>query len=329
MMGWKNIWLIRFYLYLFLNTTLLYIPNVLLRRKNRYIFILKRLGVGDDIIVTSMLEHYSRKGKVYLIYQSYPEVFENLNLKKYFLKRNFFNNQLISFLRTSTHSNIIGSSNGNSSEQNYLIYPEVREGRLFLRDVLFLSRKDVLNELKIVPKDARIIFSNSEKIKMGKKWDYLIKEKIGLVISEPLKKPGCSAKDWGADKVQKVIDLTKDKIYWVQVGSTADKKLEGCVDLRDKTSLRELFYLCSKSRLVFTTEGLLTHLSSAFNVPCYTIYSGFHYPEISRYKNIIPIEPSPLPDCSYCWESPCKLYEKPKCLENISIKEVVRKINEH
>ena len=91
-----------------------------------------------------------------------------------------------------------------------------------------------------------------------------------------------------------------------------------------------MFYLISKSKLTFTPEGIITHVSAAFDIPCISIYTGYHYSEISKYKETIPILPHPLPKCAYCFKKVCPISKDKNvglCEKNISLKEMISKIN--
>lgn len=77
---------------------------------------------------------------------------------------------------------------------------------------------------------------------------------------------------------------------------------------------------------VLCTEGLYTHLSSAFNKRCYTIFSGYHPVNISKYSNVIPIVSDKKIPCANCWLLKCPFYENPICLKNITVHKVINTI---
>lgn len=71
-------------------------------------------------------------------------------------------------------------------------------------------------------------------------------------------------KMWAFDRYQEVVNRTRDKITWVQVGSLKHdhQKLENVVDLRGKTSHRSLLKLVLNSSGVLTANSYLMHLST-------------------------------------------------------------------
>lgn len=107
-------------------------------------------------------------------------------------------------------------------------------------------------------------------------------------------------KEWFPERFQSVVDALSDKFRFVQVGAAADPKLDGAVDLRGKTSLREAAAILSRSRLFVGLVGGLMHLARAVDCPAVIVYGGRERPQISGYicnKNL-----SAAPPCSPCWQ---------------------------
>ena len=87
-----------------------------------------------------------------------------------------------------------------------------------------------------------------------------------------------TAKQWPVEYYQEVIDATRHKWEWVQIGQTKDghthPDLKNVIDLRDKTSIRELF------RLVYHSQGglgpitFLQHVCAALDRPYGCIAGG-------------------------------------------------------
>lgn len=136
------------------------------------------------------------------------------------------------------------------------------------------------------------------------------------VINPVAKDTYTKVKGWGVDNFQKVVNTTKN-INWVQVGMQSDALLTGCVDLRGRTSLRELCVLVGRSKLVFANEGLINHIASAFpKVNSFVLMSGFTPVEYVRYPNTTPIACTPQVSCAPCWLTQCA-QEIKQCTENI------------
>jgi hypothetical protein len=78
-----------------------------------------------------------------------------------------------------------------------------------------------------------------------------------------------TAKGWSTHRYQEVVNATKDKIAWVQIGSAADShpNLENVVSLVGHTNLRQLIRVFYRSALVLTPVSLPMHLAAAVPMP--------------------------------------------------------------
>lgn len=329
-----------FLLFLILNYLLLFIPNIILKRKNIYTIIFHGFGIGDMLVFSSAIEYLNKKENVaFNIYSSHPEIFSNLKgiVKNKLIKKNYFSKILYYFFESSVHSNIISYFGGNlyfkrygpkyKSKNSY--YGNImKENKLYLLDVFLFPRKDFLKKIAGRNKKPIINFSIEEIKIYEKKYFNLLKKPFVVTASGTSNE--IKSKSISIRKMDKIIKEFNKKINWVQLGTLNDKKLnEINVDLRGKTSLRELFYLISKSKFTFVNEGLITHVSAAFDIPSISIYTGYHYPEISSYKTTIPMVPKILPFCAYCFKKTCKYTKKgkAKCSSEIDLKEIIKKIN--
>ena len=107
-------------------------------------------------------------------------------------------------------------------------------------------------------------------------------------------------KEWRMEHFQLVIDSFPD-FLWVQPGVPDEPLLDGVIDLRGKTTLRELFYVIANARFTLSIEGLYNHIAGAFLQPSFVVYSGYFFPEAFAYKNTTAIIQEHLPDCSPCF----------------------------
>lgn len=75
-------------------------------------------------------------------------------------------------------------------------------------------------------------------------------------------------KMWEFDRFQQVVDRTKDKIQWVQIGSDkhVHKRLNNVIDMVNKTSHRQLLSLMYRSSGVITANSYAMHLAT---IPMY------------------------------------------------------------
>jgi len=127
-------------------------------------------------------------------------------------------------------------------------------------------------------------------------------------------------KQWKPDRFQEVVENLRHAYTFVQVGSPRDPQLEGVVDLRGKTSLRQTGAVMSQSLVFIGLVGFLMHLARAVDCRSVIVYGGREAPWQSGYssnENIF----TPL-DCSPCW-----LWSKcdhgHKCMDDINASHVI------
>lgn len=107
-------------------------------------------------------------------------------------------------------------------------------------------------------------------------------------------------KEWGLENFQAVVDAFPD-IIWIQPGAPEELLLDGVIDLRGETNLRELFYLIAHARFTLAIEGLYNHIAGAFHQPSFVIFSGHFFPEAFAYDNTVAIIQKNMPTCSPCF----------------------------
>ena len=167
---------------------------------------------------------------------------------------------------------------------------------------------------------------------------------------------------WSTERYQKVIDHYRDRILFVQVGLAAHHHppLNGVLDLRGRTSLRELV------RLVYSAQGVLcgitslTHLAAAvpvrqqyaaptFQRPCVVIAGGREPALLTAYPDHQVLHTGGSVTCSEggCWKSRTKPLndgsefdlpqyrcidvagDLPRCMDLISARDVTRRIESY
>ena len=133
-------------------------------------------------------------------------------------------------------------------------------------------------------------------------------------------------KDLGFENFQHIVKLSKN-INWIQVSLHGNMKLLGVIDCFD-TTLRELFYLTSQAKFVLSAEGLLNHISSAFNIKSYVVHSGFSQVSLSNYINTTVISNHSACEFAPCWRlEECGVKNKP-CIFGITPDTVLETITE-
>ena len=127
-------------------------------------------------------------------------------------------------------------------------------------------------------------------------------------------------KQWYPERFQAVVDGLKSQFKFVQLGAASDPALEGVVDLRGKTRIRETAALLSHCRLYLGNIGFLMHLARAVECPSVIVFGGREAPWQSGYTcntNLYSAEP-----CAPCW-----LWNKCDhgriCMDRITAAEVI------
>ncbi len=171
-----------------------------------------------------------------------------------------------------------------------------------------------------------------------------------------------TAKLWETARFQQVVDATKDRITWVQVGRNEHNHpaLKNVVDLRDKTNHRQFIQLMYRSAGVLTGVSYPMHLSTIpmFNYngrerPCVVVAGGREPPVWEMYTNhqylhtcgmlqccdqggcwksrIVPLNDNDSKDRSLC-VFPVKTGSGqviPKCMDMITVEDVVNAIEKY
>jgi len=97
------------------------------------------------------------------------------------------------------------------------------------------------------------------------------------------------------------------------------------VDLREKTSLRELVAIVASGDLTVGPISGPTHIAAAFGVPSVVLYGGYENPICSRYLGNLNLAENP--SCSPCWlREPCP-YDR-MCLRRIPASRLVRAVKQ-
>ena len=106
----------------------------------------------------------------------------------------------------------------------------------------------------------------------------------------------------------------------IQLGSHGDPKLEGAMDLRGKTTLRQSAAILANSFVFVGLAGFLMHLARAVDCRSVIIYGGREKPSQTGYvanKNLYS-----QVRCAPCWlRNPCDFDRK--CMDMITSQQVI------
>lgn len=213
-------------------------------------------------------------------------------------------------------------------------------------------------DLKIRPTEFRGDIHVSD---LEKSWYSQAREILGedvpfwIVVSGG--KLDFTAKWWDPRRFQEVVDRFRGRILFVQVGEEGHHHppLEGVLDLRGKTDLRQLVRLVYHSQGVLTAVNALMHLAAAVEVkggeprnrPCVVVAGGREPSQWEAYPHHQFLHTNgALLCCDHggCWKSRVKplgdgdpadrpenlcvdvVGDLPRCMDMISAADVVRRI---
>jgi ADP-heptose:LPS heptosyltransferase len=95
------------------------------------------------------------------------------------------------------------------------------------------------------------------------------------------------------EKWQKIVDATKNKIKFVQIGEPNKRRLNNVIYLNGKTTFREVSSILRKAKLFVSSEGGLVHLANATETKSIVIYTSYHvYLPIFHYPENVSIDTS-------------------------------------
>ncbi|MEP6669627.1 MAG: glycosyltransferase family 9 protein [Chthoniobacter sp.] len=106
-------------------------------------------------------------------------------------------------------------------------------------------------------------------------------------------------KEWLPDRFREVCGRLRETHTIVQIGSAQDPLLEGAVDLRGQTSLRQSAAILTNSAVFIGLVGFLMHLARAVDCRGVIVYGGRERPEQTGYVANINLIGNP--PCSPCW----------------------------
>ena len=134
-------------------------------------------------------------------------------------------------------------------------------------------------------------------------------------------------KEWFPDRFQRVVDALRGDYTLVQLGSAKDPPLDGCLDLRGKTSIRESAAILANSTVFLGQVGFLMHLTRAVDRPAVIVYGGREMPWQTGYSCNTNLYTELY--CSPCWRwNACHNPVERDCMRRIDVDEVVSAVRE-
>ena len=145
--------------------------------------------------------------------------------------------------------------------------------------------------------------------------EQVVMQSTGLGAAWPMRN-----KEWYIERFQEVCAELRAEVKVIQVGSANDPKLEGALDLRGRTTIRQTAAILANSLVFVGLEGFLMHLARAVDCRSVIIYGGRVKPSQTGYvanKNLYQ-----QVRCAPCWlRNPCDFDRK--CMDMITVPQVV------
>lgn len=247
-------------------------------------------GIGDDLLCTIVIAQLKKKGvKNIWIKTLYPELYKNNPFVDRIIKKkdpaNAKNRNIDLFLKYNHIRTLYPYYTFRNNETDrdeipakHIIHIMCEKAGVYppeeLKPLFFLSEKE---------KTEGRLYNNQICI-----------QSTGIGSLNYMKN-----KDWFPERLEKVVLELNKKYTVIQLGSKEDKLIEGVIDLRGKTSIRETAAILYASHFFIGLVGFLMHLARAVDCSSIIIYGGREHPDQTGYSNNINIF-SEL-ECSPCW----------------------------
>lgn len=127
-------------------------------------------------------------------------------------------------------------------------------------------------------------------------------------------------REWYPQRFQEVCAELRCDVTVVQIGATGDPKLEGAIDMRGRTTLRQSAAILAQSLAFVGLAGFLMHLARAVDCRSVIVYGGREKPAQTGYvanKNLYQHV-----RCAPCWlRNPCEFDRK--CMDMVTVEQVI------
>lgn len=273
-------------------------------------------SIGDQLLISAILKKITEKyNRPIILFITHPELFDNnpyvyksINYKnlseedKIFLfKDTIYENN--SELGIVLLMNKIRKSKSEFVCEFAFQWMHKKNANIKKSLVEFYSSKLNIDTHGLIPE---IYLSNEEKNDFLHKFH--LPENYYVIQSEGIKET--EFKNYGVGNMQKIVDMTKDKIKWVQIGTNDNRKLNNVIDLAGKLNLREMCCCINFCEKALSIHGLYTLIATSFNKINFCIISDYQYSEQTPYDNIIFIKRNNFHNdtCNICngWYCGCK-----------------------
>ena len=261
-------------------------------------------GIGDDLMTTMVFRELKKRGQRNLaLATNYPGLFEkNPDVDRLIYSPRPRLNQL---LRAGLPLTQLG----------YAEYDVMRDADQIPAEHILLTmarRAGIGGPVELRP----YLFLTPEEFTAGKRAaNQVVMQSSGLSAAHSMRN-----KEWYPERFQEVCAELRCDVTVIQLGAAKDPKLEGAIDLRGATTLRESAAILANSLLFIGLVGFLMHLARAVDCRSVILYGGREKPSQTGYvanKNLYN-----QVKCAPCWlRNPCEFDRK--CMDMISPQQVI------
>lgn len=269
-------------------------------------------GIGDELLLTTVAHEFKKRKDDIRIWQvsHSPEL----------LKYNDDYSQVFDWQHIHLRfSNLLNSRRVNLSYSEQIIPGEL-EGPPPHHIIAELCRKaGIYGNVEIRP----YLYLTEEEKQQGRLYQHQI---VLHCVGESSYENVMTNKIWPKERFDTVVRMIKkqkdvlNNTEIIQVGLAEDPYIDGCVDLRGKTSLRETAAIINQSDAFIGTSGLLSHMARAVDCRAVIIYGGREHSYQTGYicnENLDSFLP-----CAPCWRWNKCDYDR-KCMRMITPENVL------
>lgn len=242
-------------------------------------------GLGDDVLLTCVLREMANRGQKIGVITRYPDIFEG-------------NGDVVSTLNFC--SDLLYAAREGLTEVKLPWYtsPDPSDHR---------KDKDIKPVRHIIALMCSAVGIDGE-VSLRPYWHFQPRERefgrfskrqIAIQTTGLSKDAKMPLKEWFPERFQEVVDSLRNEITFVQIGRSADSGLNGVIDLRGKTTIRETASILSNSSCFVGLVGFLMHLARAVDCRSVIVYGGRESPDQTGYIANINLY-SEL-SCAPCW----------------------------